>query len=364
MILEGNLILKDRIIYGKVDFSSGKIVDIKILKDREDYSDKLYIGPGLFDSHIHGLAGYDFSEDNFSIEDFSNRLLKCGVTRFLITIKTSSYDNIYKRIKYFYENREKFTGSKPLGVFLEGPFISSSYSGSQEGKYIKKPDPSFILDLYKEFGSFINKVLLAPELEGSEEFTKILKDKKINVSLGHSGSNYSDAKTCKDLGASILNHTFNAMRPYKNRDPGILGLILEDNIYPELIYDRNHVDIISAKLLTRLNPNTFLISDSIKTLFLPDGNYKFGGLDVVKKNGKSLLKNGKLAGSNLKLLDGVKNIYEDGIKSLNDAFYMASGMALKAHGFDDFLGLKKGNFADIIVFDKNFNLKKVYVEGF
>ncbi|AOV08162.1 N-acetylglucosamine-6-phosphate deacetylase [Sporosarcina ureilytica] len=87
------------------------------------------IAPGLFDTHIHGVNGYDIMDGTAeAVDEISKAILPFGVTRFLPTTLTASDENIVKAIHAITEAVDKgLFGAKSEGIFLEGPYFTEKY---------------------------------------------------------------------------------------------------------------------------------------------------------------------------------------------------------------------------------------------
>ena len=98
---------------------------------------------------------------------------------------------------------------------------------------------------------------------------------------------------------------------------------------------------------------------------LQDGDYMLGEFPVVVADGTARLKStGNLAGSILKLKDGLKNVVEWGIANPHEAVMMASLNPAKSVHIDDVCGqIREGYEADFIVLDKDLELVATYLDG-
>src|SRR5207237_1251946 len=72
----------------------------------------------------------------------------------------------------------------------------------------------------------IRLVTLAPELLGAERLVELLRSRGITISCGHSNATAEEANAAFDRGIRTVTHLFNAMRPFRHRDPGIAGAAL------------------------------------------------------------------------------------------------------------------------------------------
>lgn len=368
----GKIILKDRIIEnGVLKIEGGKIVYIGEKKESKidnidyDFSD-FYISPGFIDIHIHGAFGGDFLDCKYEeIEKIAIFLASKGVVGFLPTIVTAPI----KDMKEAVEKLEKYmkdqkNGAKALGVHLEGPFLNPKYKGAQPEEYIIKPDIDILEELYSPY---LKVMTIAPEMDDGFKVIKYLKERNIVVSAGHTDASYDLMRDAVLNGVSHITHLFNGMRPLHHRDPGVVGYALaNDDISVEVIADGYHLSDVVLKIVTKLKPKDriLLVSDAIMATGLNDGEYRLSNQKVIVKERKAVLESGSLAGSTLTMDRAIRNIIEMTGVSIVDAVYMASYSPARLLGIENRKGsIDVGKDADIIVFDKDFNIKVTMVEG-
>ena len=141
--------------------------------------------------------------------------------------------------------------------------------------------------------------------------------------------------------------------------------MINQNVYAELVLDGIHVSYPAAKILlkTKGKDKVVLITDSVETAGLPDGIYESSMGTVRINNHQVRLLNGTLAGSQADMNQCVKNVYQHLGLTLNEAVSLASYNPAKSLGIDKMGEIKVGNFADIIFFDDNFQIKQTIVKG-
>ena len=223
--------------------------------------------PGLIDVHTHGANGFDTMDADFA--PLCRFYAQHGTTAFLPTTMTMPYADILRVTTA----NTACEGAQILGFHLEGPFISEKHKGAQDPANIRMPSVT-------DFAQFQNvkMVTMAPELPGSEEFIRAVSDRTV-VSIGHTDCDYETALRAIDCGANCLTHTYNAMPPLHHRAPGPIGAGFERHIYAQLICDGFHVapTVIRATWQLFGTERMVIISDSIRTAGLPDGEYVCGG---------------------------------------------------------------------------------------
>ena len=253
-IINGKVILKDKVINANVYVEGEYICEIsQRLPDNEQVIDAKgrYVSPGFIESHSHGRNGSDFMYPSFEdLNTITSNFIKSGVTGILATTMTMSKEDTYTAIKNIAENIDKVSGSKILGIHMEGPFFNLKYKGAQPEEYMIDPTITNYKSLIGEFGYLIKKISLAPELKNADKLIEYLVNEGVVVSLGHTDATYQQAINGIKAGATSGTHTFNAMTPLTHRNPGVVGAIMEsDEVYAELILDGIHVSYPAAKVL-------------------------------------------------------------------------------------------------------------------
>jgi len=362
-----DMICQDQIKKGSIVFSN-KIIDVggEIKKDKMEVIDgsEMYLAPGFIDIHIHGAGGYDTMDDDpKAINEISKSIIKSGVTSFIPTTMTMSTEDIQRalgNIKEAINNGTK--GARVLGANVEGPFINKEYKGAQNAKFIQKPQ----LDIIESYLDIIKLITIAPELAGSKELIEFLSKQQITVSAGHSAATYEKIMEAREWGLTHYTHLFNAMTGLHHRNPGMVGAALETDIECELIADFIHIHpavikiIFKAKKLSEI----FLITDQMRAGSMENGVYDLGNQQVTVKDGEARLENGSLAGSVLTLDQAVRNINSLNILDLPKTISLVTRNPARILGLGGKLGtLAPGYLADMVLMDKDLNVKRVFKEG-
>lgn len=307
--------------------------------------------PGLIDVHTHGCIGMDTMDADF--EPMCRFYAEHGITSFLPTTMTMSYDAL-ERVT---NAKTDFAGANILGFHFEGPYISAKHKGAQNEKYIKNPS----IEGFNRFRN-VRMITVAPELPDSMKFIKEVSSKCV-VSIGHTDCDYETAISAIDNGAKSLTHIYNAMPPLQHRNPGPIGAAFEKQIYVQLICDGFHISkpVVLATYKMFGTDRMVLISDSIRSAGLPDGEYESGGLKVFLRDGAARLSDGTIAGSSATLMDCVKTAVQFGIP-FDDSVKMASETPA------NMLGIKKGRIekgydADLVIINEDFTVYKTIIAG-
>jgi N-acetylglucosamine-6-phosphate deacetylase len=325
--------------------------------------------PGFIDVHIHGSGGRDVMEGTReAVEVVSKFLASHGTTAYLATTVTASpiktiqaLENLGKLIQ------EETGGARILGVHLEGPFINEKKRGVQLPEYIRNPSVRIFDELVKMSGNQIKLVTLAPEIPGGLQFIEHIRSKGIVVSLGHSNATYQEARQAIQAGATNATHTFNAMREFSHREPGILGAVLTDSrVWTELIADGVHVDPIAIEMLLRCKGTrrVLLITDAISAAGMPDGDYHLASLAVKVSQGVCRSLEGSLAGSTLSQDRALQNMIRWTGMPLEEVIYMLTCNPAESIGVSGTKGsVQPGQDADLVLLEDDLSVQATLCEG-
>src|SRR5205823_13265266 len=174
-----------------------------------------------------------------------------------------------------------------LGVHLEGPFLSAKRLGTHLSSARRDPDVA-LLDLLLDGGP-VRLMTLAAELPGADALIDRLLERGVIVSLGHSDATAAQANAAFDRGARMITHIFNAMRPFRHRDPGIAGAALaRDDVIVQIIVDGVHLAPEMARIVWRAATGRLaLVTDAFAGAGtgVSDGSYSLGSLAVTLRAG-------------------------------------------------------------------------------
>lgn len=329
---------------------------------------QLNLVPGFIDGHIHGAAGADVMDaTKEAIDTMASILPKEGTTSFLATTMTQSVENIEKSLENLASYESEIGHSELLGIHLEGPFVNKNKAGAQPVKYIIEPN----VELFKKWQSLSNEkiktITLAPEFDKNGKFIAYLNETGVNVSAGHTDVGYEGLKKAIDQGVHQVTHLCNAMTGIHHRDIGAVGATFYlDNIQAELIADCIHV---SPEMLQLIYNNLgskriMLITDAMRAKALKPGNYELGGQPVKVTGNKATLENGSLAGSVLKMHEGVQNMLSLENVTFRDVIQMASvNPAKQIEMFHKKGSISENKDADLLLVDDKFNIKYTICRG-
>ena len=338
------------------------------------------LAPGFIDIHIHGGGGHDLMEGTRqAVEAVARAVLEHGTTSFVPTTLSSPPEVLRKSLAGLHgvisswKAEQRKVMATPLGIHLEGPFISAECRGAHPRADLQKPSVALFEKFRDAAGGSLRILTLAPELEGATELQQSAIEKGVGVALGHSNATYEAAVKAIEAGAAHAVHVFNAMRPFAHRDPGILGAVLtDDRVKAEVIADGVHVDPAALRLLVRAKgvSRTVLVTDAVSATGMCPGQYFLGGMEIIlgddPRTGFPACRNreGALAGSVLTQDRAVRNIMEMAGVTLQDAVRMASYNPARLLGVEQRKGwLREGADADLVVMEPNGSVAGTMVGG-
>lgn len=306
MILQSkNIWINEQFQQGQLVIEKDKIIDIvpyDTYTPDEDYQEE-WILPGFIDIHSHGYNGIHANYPTIEgLKLWNQALPKEGVTSYLLTTSTADWQDLlvaYPILNKFIESNP--CSAQPMGIHVEGPFISTLYKGAHNEDKIQPLKPELLAELMALAPNKIKMIALAVENDPNYCMTKYCVDHHLVVALGHSGASLDQIENARKLGAKDFTHTFNAMTSLHHRDLNMAGAAMTmDDMYAEVIADGYHVNIDLVKVLARAKGKDHLIAitDAVSIKGLPPGEYHLKNRDVrIDENGIGHLPNGKLAGS-------------------------------------------------------------------
>ena len=333
------------------------------------------LAPGFVDIHMHGGAGLDLMRATPGELPRLNKFLTThGVTGYFPTTVAAPLDQTCAALARLadaveaaqaFNGEDKGTEARPLGIHLEGPFLSHKRRGVHPTEYLVEPTLEIFDRLWQAARGHVRMMTIAPELPGALEVIAEAARRKVCVSIGHSDAVLEEARSGVRAGARHATHTFNAMRPLDHRDPGILGEVLTDRLLSaDIIADGIHVapEVIQIFLRSVGLERSVLITDAMAAAGMPDGTYQLGPIQVEVKHGKAT-NNGTLAGSVLTMDRAVRNITRFSHWTLREAVRAATLNATRAVGLAQHGELAPGAEANIIVLSPDGEVRRTIVRG-
>lgn len=359
---ESNIFYRGKFHSGTLSFSDGLIDEIEI--HGKPKAGLLSLLPGFVDIHIHGSCGSDFLSGTDSYERVSKCLPKNGVTSFMPTLAAAPAGTLLTSLRRFAD--AIFDGAVPLGVHLEGPFISPLRKGAQNPEFMRHPDVEELKKLVAASGGKIGLVTVAPELEGAKKLIDYCVGEGIKCSIGHTDATYQQSLESFNWGITIVNHSFNAMRALHHREAGVVGaMLLTKGLFCELISDGVHVGEPAIRLLIQNvgADHIVLVTDGIIAQNSGDGKYSTEAFSFEVRDGVARLSDGTLAGSTLTMDRALRNMLSMTSLDLEQVVPMLTSIPCRAVGVEDRGEIEKGKRADLTFVDDKLRIVKTYIAG-
>jgi N-acetylglucosamine-6-phosphate deacetylase len=268
-------------------------------------------GEGFLDLQVNGGWGHDFTADPATIWDVGRRLPETGVTAFLPTIVSAPYETAEAAIDVLRSGPpEGYAGARPIGLHIEGPWISPEWKGAHNPDHLLLPDLA-VAGSWAESAA-VKMVTLAPELDRAFEVAEVLDRAGVVVSAGHSGADFDTATRALEGPWSTVTHLFNQMSPFHHRSPGLVGAALLSDRPCGLIVDGIHADPAAVRLAwDHLGPDRLvLVTDAMQATGLGEGIYVLGDREVFVGPEGPRIGRAILAGSTLTMDVAVANLQE------------------------------------------------------
>ncbi len=336
-----------------------------------------WVVPGFVDLHVHGSVGtlFALASDACAVEESAKAMLRSGTTAFCASVGSFGVTEEQQFLKAIDTIADAMalnrTGARLLGIHLEGPFISEEKAGV--GKAWKKPKSrAWTRDdarrLLSHRPQSVRMVTVAPEIKSAAHIISECLNHSAIVAVGHSDATYEQAMSAISLGARHATHTFNAMRRFHQREPGLaFATLSSDDVTNEFIADLRHLHASVIDVLLRAKPRdkAVLVTDGIGLSGMPEGIYRkyADGVDITVHDGIAKLHDGTIAGSVLPMNLMLKNLVQVIGLPLSRALEVACANPARQVGFADLGTLKRGHRADVVVLNSDFEVEHVFVRG-
>jgi N-acetylglucosamine-6-phosphate deacetylase len=323
------------------------------------------LASGFIDTQVNGGGGVLFNDAPTveTIERIGTAHQRFGTTGFLPTLISDDLPVIARAIEAVDAAIERGVPGV-LGIHIEGPFLNVERKGIHLASKIRALD-SAAIELLTGLKRGRTLITLAPE-RTSPDMIRALTRRGAIVSAGHTNASYAEAKKAIEAGLTGATHLFNAMSPLGNREPGMVGAVLDDErVTAGIIVDGRHVSPATLRIALRARcPDAFmLVTDAMPTV--GDGDdFILQGKHIRVENGVCVDDSGTLAGSDLDMGLAVRNAVELLGVTPEQALSMASAVPARFLGLAESHGrIAPGAAASFVRLDSELNLRGVWIDG-
>lgn len=365
--VRGELAIGGELAHGAVVIENGVIVEIaRATSDGnlpESVIDAAIVAPGLIDLQVNGGYGVEVGDDPDAIRTLSERLPSAGVTAYLPTVVSADAPQ-YARAFAAFAAAEDSPGARPLGLHLEGPFLSPYRAGAHRRAMLDAADDA-LFDLLLNADA-LRLMTVAPERPGALDRIRRLCERGVLVSLGHTNATYAEFVAGIDAGARMATHLYNTMSPFGHRAPGAIGAALvDDRVSVGLIADGVHSHPASVRLavLAKGAERIALVSDLMQAAGMPPGTYELGGQSVIVDGATARLADRTLAGSIVTLDEAIRKVVAWTGSTPAEAIAMATETPARLLNRPDLGRLVPGAHADLALLSSDLHVESTIVAG-
>ena len=358
---------------GSVLISDGKILeitnsDLAVIGATVVDARGMYIVPGFVAMHVHGGGGSDFTEATpEAFRTAAKAHLAHGATTIFPTLSSSSFETLGQAVGVCQELMKE-PGTTIMGLHIEGPYLNPKMAGELFANQTKAIDAAEYQALIEKANGCIKRWDISPELEGGHDFARYMRSKGVMVALTHTEAEYDEIKAAYEAGFTHAAHFYNAMPGFHKRreykyEGTVESVYLMDGMSVEVIADGRHLPSTILRLVYKLKgvERTCLVCDALA--YAACDNPQVDPKYVIEDGVCKLADHSSLAGSLATMDKLVQTMVKAGVP-FADAIRMASETPAKLIGVDDRKGtLQKGKDADILIFDRNLNLRAVWSMG-
>ena len=375
MIIQSKKVwIADQFIPAQIEIENGKIASVGAYGKKPadvDYGDKKIL-PGFIDIHCHGAYTYDTNDAHEEgLRNWTKNIVGEGVTALLATTITQSEEVLTKAVANVAKVMEEgYEGAEILGIHFEGPYLDMKYKGAQPEEYIVKPTIEQFERYQAAAKGNIRYITMATETDEDFTLTRYLADKGVVVSIGHSAATYEQACMAFANGAKSMTHVYNGMTPFNHRANGLVGAAYRlRTMYGEIICDGNHSTpaALNNYFMSKGPDFGIMVTDALMAKGTPIGSrHIFGGNEIlIYPDGSAhLTKIDTLAGSTLRMCDGLRILIEEALVPVNYAINSCTLNPATCLGVDDRKGsIRAGKDADLVVLDKDYSVVQTYCMG-
>lgn len=322
--------------------------------------------PGFIDTQVNGGGGVLFNDapDVETIRAIGAAHAAYGTTGFLPTLISDDLKVIEAGIAAV-DAAIRAGVPGVLGIHVEGPFINADRRGIHDAARIRPLDDAGLAAL-AGLRTGRTVVTIAPEMTTPDTVRRMVASGLI-VSAGHSNGSYAEISAAIDAGLTGFTHLFNAMSQLGNREPGAVGAALaSEAVWCGLIVDGIHVSPVTMRLALRCKPadRFMLVTDAMPTTGSARSDFLLQGRRIFARDGRLVDAEGTLAGSDLTMIDAVRNAVSMLGLGMETAFAMASAAPAAFLGLGASHGrIAPGHAASLLCIGDDFEIRRSWIDG-
>lgn len=389
LVFRGQIVLPGSIVRGAIVVRDGRISELleagAPLPPTATVVDagEGYVSPGFVDLHVHGGDGGDFmdgTDESFRLALKSHA--RHGTTRMAITTTVARHEQIMKTLALTRQFRKtpEPNGARVMGAHFYGPYFRKEAKGAHPGAAIRPPVAEEY-EQYLEYADDLVTATVAPELVGAKEFALACREKGVRTNAGHTWATFAQMTEAVAWGVRHVDHLFCAMsdkgklrqfQMYPMQGGVLEATLYYDELTTEVIADGKHLDASLLLLALKIKgPDRLaLVTDCSRALDMPDGrNYMIGpqegGEPFAKHDGVGMLPDLSALASAVEGMDHMIRTFKELTgRPLWEVIRMASLTPARIAGQDKEVGsLEKGKRADVVVFDRDLAVQRVFADG-
>jgi N-acetylglucosamine-6-phosphate deacetylase len=333
-----------------------------------------YAAPGFIDTHLYGAGGYDcmHAAKNPDIAPMSKALAEHGVTSFVPTTQSTGrqkLQEVVKALARICKDGDSLPGAVPVGIHVEGPFLSYRKRGAHPEQYIRPIDLEEARAILEAGEGMVKIFTFAPEHEEAIELTKMLCKADVTPALGHTMAGRVQVLDAIEAGARRCSHLFNGMEPLQQRKVGLAAIaMMDDRIWTEIIPDGIHIlpGMIDLTCRCTALDKIIAISNSNEAAGLDvEGIFSLGDEHIKVQNGVAVLEgSGDVIAGSINCLDeNFQHLMEYSHLSHEEALAAVTINPATSIGLTDRGQVKPGKRADIVIMDNQHQVVMTIVNG-
>ncbi len=340
-----------------------------------------YLVPGFVDLHVHGGAGADFMDGTpDAFRAVCQAHARHGTTSLLPTSTVARHEQVLAFLGLCCRFRTEDTGgARILGAHFYGPYFAPEARGCHPGGPVRPPRPEEY-GPYLAFADSVATATVAPELPGAEDFVLACRARGVRCNAGHSYATFEQMEAARGWGVRHVDHLFCAMsdrarlrqtQTYPMRGGVLEATLYFDDLTTELIADGKHLqrELLLLAYKVKGPDRLALVTDCNRALDMPDGPYLFGPLDggepILRRDGVGVMPDGSALASGVVGMDHcLRTFHQMTGVPLVEAVRMATLTPARIAGHDGEIGsIAVGKRANLVVLDKDLQVRRVYVGG-